>query len=154
MKKQLLKFLLGIVYIGIIVALLMAHIQLISGQMQRIMAMIETLLLVIPAVIVLYLYVKVKESESKGNGKDRQSEQEAEVIVSSYEQLVELVRPYELSNRELEVTWLLYKGYTNRQIAQELFVTENTIKKHASHVYEKMQVSGRKELREKVRSKR
>lgn len=154
MKKQLLKFLLGIVYIGIIVALLMAHIQLISGQMQRIMAMIETLLLVIPAVIVLYLYVKVKESESRGDGKDRHSEQQAEVIVSSYEQLVELVRPYELSNRELEVAWLLYKGYTNRQIAQELFVTENTIKKHASHVYEKMQVSGRKELREKVRAKR
>lgn len=59
-------------------------------------------------------------------------------------------RKYGLSNRESEIAWLLYCGYTNKQIGEELFIAETTVKKHASHIYEKTQVSGRKELRAKV----
>ena len=55
-----------------------------------------------------------------------------------------------MTNREAEVAWLLYRGYTNRQIGEELFIAETTVKKHVSHIYEKMQVSGRKEFRAKV----
>ena len=51
------------------------------------------------------------------------------------------------SAREQEVGWLIYKGYTNRQIAQELYIAETTVKKHAGHIYEKAGVSGRKEFR-------
>lgn len=51
------------------------------------------------------------------------------------------------SAREQEVGWLIYKGYTNRQIAQELYIAEMTVKKHAGHLYEKAGVSGRKEFR-------
>lgn len=58
---------------------------------------------------------------------------------------------YELSEREAEVAWLLYRGYTNRQIAEELYIAETTVKKHASHIYEKTGVSGKKELKEKFR---
>lgn len=61
---------------------------------------------------------------------------------------------YELSEREAEVAWLLYRGYTNRQIAEELYIAETTVKKHASHIYEKAEVSGKKELKEKVQKER
>lgn len=53
----------------------------------------------------------------------------------------------ELSERELEVAWLLYRGYTNRQIGEELFIAETTVKKHVTHIYEKLEVSGRKEFK-------
>lgn len=56
----------------------------------------------------------------------------------------------ELSERELEVAWLLYRGYTNRQIGGELFIAETTVKKHVSHIYEKLGVTGRKEFKEMV----
>lgn len=59
-------------------------------------------------------------------------------------------RDRRLSAREMEVAWLLYRGYTNRQIAEELYIAESTVKKHVSHVYEKMLVSSRKEWKEKV----
>lgn len=155
MKKQLLKFLLGIAYIGIVVALLFAHIQLITAQTQRILAMVETLLLVIPAVIILYLYMRLKQSLSDKppnalNG-ICQSDEPKRSSITCYEDLLELLVPYGLSDRESEVAWLLYRGYTNRQVAQELYIAESTVKKHASHIYEKLQVSGRKEFKEKIR---
>lgn len=56
-----------------------------------------------------------------------------------------------LSERELEVAWLLYRGYTNRQIGEELYIAETTVKKHVSHIYQKMDVCSRKEFRAKVR---
>ena len=56
-----------------------------------------------------------------------------------------------LSERELEVAWLLYRGYTNRQIGEELYIAETTVKKHVSHIYQKLGVCSRKEFRAKVR---
>ncbi len=150
MKKHILKFLLGIMYIASVVALLMTHIQQIAGKLERVMAMIETLLLVIPMIVVLYLYVRVTEADKKKRAEETASEHNRKIPVSSQEELEKKMAQYGLSRREAEVAWLLYKGYTNRQVAEELFVAENTIKKHASHIYEKLHVSGRKELKEKI----
>lgn len=52
-----------------------------------------------------------------------------------------------LSERELEVAWLLYRGYTNRQIGEALFIAETTVKKHVSHIYEKIRVYCRRDFR-------
>ncbi len=48
-----------------------------------------------------------------------------------------------LSARELEVLQLMAGGLSNREAAQALFVTEDTIKKHLSHIYEKLAVKNR-----------
>lgn len=52
-----------------------------------------------------------------------------------------LVEP--LSDRELEVLRLLCLGYSNQQIATELMVSVNTVKKHAGNIYGKLGVHGR-----------
>jgi ATP/maltotriose-dependent transcriptional regulator MalT len=54
-----------------------------------------------------------------------------------------LVEP--LSARELEVLGLLAAGRSNRRIAQELVVTLDTIKKHVSHVLDKLGAGNRTE---------
>lgn len=157
MKKPILKFLLGIVYIGIVVVLLFLHIQLITGHPQRIMAMVETILLVIPAILFLLLYMRLQQSLSDKTSDEKVQKCETDklksVSITCFEDLWEVVKEFGLSERELEVVWLLYRGYTNRQIAEELFIAESTVKKHASHIYEKLQVSGRKEFKEKLRDK-
>ena len=71
-------------------------------------------------------------------------------VFTCYEQLKEKGEKYGLSQRESEIAWMLYKGYTNRQIAEELFIAESTVKKHATHIYEKLQVAGRKEFKKKI----
>jgi LuxR family maltose regulon positive regulatory protein len=48
-----------------------------------------------------------------------------------------------LTPRELEILTLIRDGYTNRQIAETLFVTLNTVKKHTSNIYGKLGVNSR-----------
>lgn len=48
-----------------------------------------------------------------------------------------------LSERELEVLRLVARGMTNRRAAEELFVSEATVKTHLLHIYAKLGVSDR-----------
>jgi len=48
-----------------------------------------------------------------------------------------------LTDREVEVLRLLGEGYSNRQIADALFITLNTVKKHTSNIYGKLGVRSR-----------
>ena len=52
-------------------------------------------------------------------------------------------RPPELSPREYEVLSLLVRGWSNRQIATELFIDETTVKTHLHRIFEKLQVRDR-----------
>lgn len=52
-----------------------------------------------------------------------------------------LVEP--LTAREQEVLELISAGCTNREIADRLVMTENTVKKHTSHIFGKLMVSNR-----------
>lgn len=51
-----------------------------------------------------------------------------------------------LSRREMEVVQLLVQGYKNKDIAQELFISEKTVKNHLSAIFNKLGVSDRLEL--------
>jgi DNA-binding NarL/FixJ family response regulator len=48
-----------------------------------------------------------------------------------------------LSSREIDVLTLVAKGANNKQIADQLFVTEATVKTHLIHIYGKLSVSDR-----------
>ena len=51
-----------------------------------------------------------------------------------------------LSNREAEVAELVSKGLSNKEVANQLFVTENTVKFHLTNIYKKMSVKSRAQL--------
>ncbi|MCW1929075.1 response regulator transcription factor [Bhargavaea beijingensis] len=48
-----------------------------------------------------------------------------------------------LTSKEKEVLRILGKGYSNKQIAKKLFITENTVKKHMSQILAKLDLSDR-----------
>lgn len=54
-----------------------------------------------------------------------------------------------LSVREMEVLLLIMDNKKRKDIAAELEITENTVKKHTSHIFSKLGISNRKELFEK-----
>lgn len=56
-----------------------------------------------------------------------------------------------LSGRELEVLQLMADGLSNQEIAGRLFVSLNTIKTHASRVFEKLDVKRRTQAVEKAK---
>ncbi|MBL0748575.1 response regulator transcription factor [Nocardioides sp. G10] len=60
-----------------------------------------------------------------------------------------------LTDRELEVLRLVAKGLNNREVAKELFISENTVKNHVRNILEKLQLHSRMEavmyaMREKL----
>jgi DNA-binding NarL/FixJ family response regulator len=50
-----------------------------------------------------------------------------------------------LSDRELEVLDCMVDGFTTQQIAVRLYISENTVKTHVRHIFEKLEVSNRAE---------
>jgi two-component system response regulator DevR len=50
-----------------------------------------------------------------------------------------------LTEREREVLALVARGYTNKQIADNLYVSEKTARNHVSHILEKLGLSRRSE---------
>jgi DNA-binding NarL/FixJ family response regulator len=53
--------------------------------------------------------------------------------------------PRALTHREKEILGLVVLGYTNRQIADRLFVAESTVKTHLSSAFEKLDARSRAE---------
>ena len=52
----------------------------------------------------------------------------------------------DLSERELDVLKLIANGMTNSQIAEKLFITENTVKGHVSNILSKLHLADRTQV--------
>jgi DNA-binding NarL/FixJ family response regulator len=50
-----------------------------------------------------------------------------------------------LTDRELEVLRLVARGFNNREVARDLFISENTVKNHVRNILEKLQLHSRME---------
>ena len=50
-----------------------------------------------------------------------------------------------LTDREVQVLKLVARGMNNRDIAKELFISENTVKNHVRNILEKLQIHSRME---------
>ena len=55
------------------------------------------------------------------------------------------VAPPKLTAREMEVLRAVARGLNNREIAKELFISENTVKNHIRNILEKLQLHSRME---------
>ncbi len=55
-------------------------------------------------------------------------------------------RPFGLTSRELQVVEAVVAGYTNKEIADRLMISQNTAKHHLSSIFDKLGVSNRLEL--------
>lgn len=51
-----------------------------------------------------------------------------------------------LTNREEEIVSCILKGQTNREIADNLFISESTVKKHINNTFRKLKIKSRWEL--------
>ncbi|MEG2786600.1 MAG: response regulator transcription factor [Romboutsia sp.] len=62
------------------------------------------------------------------------------VINNKYKNNIEV-----LTNREKEVLYEIAKGLNNKEIAKNLYITEYTVKKHVSHILDKLDFKNRQE---------
>jgi DNA-binding CsgD family transcriptional regulator len=57
---------------------------------------------------------------------------------------------YGLSPREEEVVKLVVRGLSNREISESLFISENTVQRHLSNIFEKVGVRSRNSLLQRL----
>ena len=66
----------------------------------------------------------------------------------SKEQYLRVARKFGFTKRELELGYLKVSGFSNQRIAFMFGISEQTVKNHFTHIYEKAWVPGRKEFKE------
>ena len=64
---------------------------------------------------------------------------------------IKLKRSFGLSDREGEIAIMIYEGFTNKQIASALKLTDGTARNYISSIYEKMGASSRTDAVEVMR---
>ena len=55
-----------------------------------------------------------------------------------------------LTNREKEVLAYVLDGFNNSEMAKELFISENTVKRHMNNIFRKSEARNRYDLISKV----
>ncbi len=65
---------------------------------------------------------------------------------------IRLKRKFNLSDREVEIALMLYEGFTNKQIASALKLTDGTARNYISAIYEKLGVTSRAEAAEVMKN--
>lgn len=168
----MLRLLLGAGYVILLTLLLLYQMGVLGGRRDWTVAVLGTLVLGVALAVVLALYIRVNDQirrqeenqdscKMPGVGEREEAQKSAapqntSVQGGSYEEIyahfLVVMESCELSERELEVAWLLYRGYTNRQIGEALYIAETTVKKHVSHIYQKTDVQCRKEFRAYVQT--
>jgi len=56
------------------------------------------------------------------------------------------VEQYAITPREFEVVKEIYTGKTNKELADKLFITVQTVKDHTHRIYQKTEVKNRTQL--------
>lgn len=98
--------------------------------------------------LILLLYGILQDYE-KNKEKTTVAEVETKVVENEEAVCDDLLK--DLSEREKEVLQYLLENAKRKEIAEKLFVTESTIKKHTSNIYKKLEVTSRAELLEKLK---
>jgi two-component system nitrate/nitrite response regulator NarL len=55
-------------------------------------------------------------------------------------------KAFGLTRRELEIVRVVVSGYTNKQIARQFSISESTVKRHITHIFDKLGASNRIEV--------
>lgn len=99
---------------------------------------------------------RLLESEEKLSTYDERLKQEIAKYTSEREKMtieerfVKSSELYQLTKRETEIARLICTGLTHKAIGEALFISEKTVGKHAQNIFEKVRVSNRMELCQKL----
>ena len=144
MKKQILIY--GLIY-GLCGGLLIAALKVIEYRFIVVEHSIEIyggLTALIFASVGIWLGLKLTRKEQVIVERERIVEREVRIptgtpFALNEERLQELA----ITKRELEILGLIANGLSNREIAERLFVSENTVKTHSSRLFDKLSAKRR-----------
>ncbi len=89
---------------------------------------------------------KEELNENKSESISKTESADIPDIMKSDTDIYHKFRELGLTNREAELALKMCKGLTNSEIAYELNISETTVKKHASNIFEKLKINRREQL--------
>ncbi len=125
----------------------------------RIQTILIVLLSVIFGLIILVLVFRSRQNTLKSkqlrlelhNYLLRIDEMQSEIMKKNGKKFNEdKLKQFELTEREIEVLTLISQGFKNSEMADSLFVSQNTIKTHIKNIYVKLDVKNRVEAIKRV----
>lgn len=128
---------------GFFVGFLMALVT--TDSIERLPQNIAISLLIIPYTGLLYFAINAYKSYVM----DSVSDSVHETVISDSNiksNIYDIYSKYSLSEREKLIVDKLVEGASNKEIAEKLYVAENTVKKQISSIYKKTGVKSRYEL--------
>lgn len=90
--------------------------------------------------------IQITALKKKIKPKEQQSKQE----ITTEEKLQQIASEHYLTERETDILLQITNGLSNQQIANELFISINTVKYHTRNIYEKLNVKKRTEIASKI----
>lgn len=98
---------------------------------------------------ILGIWVGYKITRDKKSAFEKKYSKNNKSISES--ELSKKLNQYGLSRREHEVLTLIAKGHSNREIADSLFLSTNTVKTHSSNIFAKLDVKRRTQAVQKAK---
>lgn len=99
---------------------------------------------------ILYMVLRIRQLGAEQRASESAAEPEPLSLEDIREALrahqLKLMEPYGLTEREREIVAMIIDGQTLGGIAEELFITERTVKFHSKNAYDKLGVHNKKEL--------
>lgn len=100
--------------------------------------------------VVMALCLKTSDSDVRRIFADLRRRVAPEEFASIDERCARLAGEFSLTERELDVLKMLAKGRSKGYIAEELYISENTVRGHSRRLYAKLGVHTRDELQRKL----
>jgi len=66
-------------------------------------------------------------------------------LMAGFQHLTEQAENAALTKREIQLLHWMVEGHSNKEIAKELFISENTVKYHIRNIFQKLEVQNRTE---------
>ena len=125
------------VFTGVLLSNILKGSKLFNGQAPIMIALISTVLGMLIVPIIHKRTLNNLESHITFIQKSKIQQQN----------LKKITKVETLTVREKEIANFLILDITNKKIAEKLFISENTLKKHAKNIYAKLEVKNKKELK-------
>lgn len=123
-------------------------------KIERNLFIFASILVFILCVLIVVLFKFFKVSKQKRKLVEDENERIRIKLKSLSQELHNLekakvdITKYDLSERQLEIIQLIKRGKTNKEIGNQLFISENTVKYHLKIIYNVMGIDNRIHLKE------
>lgn len=111
------------------------------------------ILLIIVSFSLFQLYKKNRRSRKKVEEENRRIHTEIARLTAETNEKGETkidLSKFELTERQMEIITLIKRGKTNKEIGNELFISENTVKYHLKVIYDILDIDHRSKLKETI----